>query len=170
MRIKKRSLLLLEVLIAFAIIVLCIFPLIYPHAAMAKAQKEFVQKVQLDHAVTLLYGQIYQDLLTNKIEWPDIINKRRFEVTPEDLQKFIPDYLPYKGWYQFELKSQKPPQFQDKTAYIYFLKFTFEPIKISKKNQKNSKPLEYIYQVFILRDLKAQDHSSADEESIEGKK
>jgi len=164
MRVKKHSILLLEVLIAFAIIVLCIFPLIYPHAAMAKAQKEFVQKVRLNHAITLLYGQIYQDLLANRIEWTDISNKRRFEIPPADLQKFVPEYLPYKGWYQFELKSQKPSQPQDKMAYIYTLKFTFEPVKPIKKKQKTPKPLEYNYQIFILRDLKAQDQSPADEE------
>ena len=120
-RFKRRTILLLEVLIAFAIIVLWVFPLIYPHAAMARSQREFIKKIELDHAVTLLFAQVYQDLLTNKIEWNDIESKRRFEITPQDLQKLNRwSSLPFKGYYYFEPvihkpKSQTP---QETTAYI----------------------------------------------------
>lgn len=158
--VKKRQILLLEVLIAFAIIVLCIFPLIYPHAAMARAQRQFIKKIELDQAVSHLFAQVYQDLLTNKIEWRDIESKRQFEVSSKDLEKFNNNKsMPYKGSYHFEEvihkpKSDTPPE---TIAYIYNLVFDFDPLNETKKikggNEKN--PLEYKYKIFILRDLRS---------------
>lgn len=165
MQSKRRPILLLEVLIAFAIIVLCIFPLIYPHAAMAKAQREFIKKIELDHVVTLLFAQIYQDLLTNKIEWSDIESKRKFEITPQNLQKLNHDKsLPFTGYYRFEPvihkpKSQTP---QETTAYIYDLTFKFYPQPKNKKitlKGRSKMSLKYKYKVFVLRDLRANKES-----------
>lgn len=157
---KKRPILLLEVLIAFAIIVLCIFPLIYPHAAMARAQREFIKKIELDHAVTLLFAQIYQDLLTNKIQWEDIEGKRKFEVTPLELQKLNKgSQLPFAGYYRFEPvihkpKSQTP---QETTAYIFDLVLKFHPSMEGKKIRlkgQSKKSQKYKYKIFLLRDLR----------------
>lgn len=155
MQIKKRHILLLEVLIAFAIIVLCIFPLIYPHAAMAKSQREFIKKIELDHVVTLLFSQVYQDLQTNRIPWSDIEGKRKFELLPETLKKLNDDRsLPFKGYYAFEPIIQKPKATtsQETTAYLYHVVFKFYPQIASKEKKK--KPLEYKYKIFILRDLR----------------
>lgn len=157
MQSKRRPILLLEVLIAFAIIVLCIFPLIYPHAAMARAQREFIKKIELDHVVTLLFAQIYQDLQTNKIEWSDIENKRQFELTPQDLQKLNQGKsLPFKGHYHFERMIHKPKSQtpQETTAYLYKLIFHFQSQHETKKTGRAKKPLEYNYKLFILRDLR----------------
>jgi hypothetical protein len=157
---KRRPILLLEVLIAFAIIVLCIFPLIYPHAMMAKSQREFIHKIELDHAVTLLFAQIYQDLLTNKIEWADIEGKKQFEISQQDLQKFSQGKkLPFTGSYSFKPvihkpKSQTP---QETTAYIFTLTFNFQPQYITPKMRFKSRSkagLKYKYKLFILRDLR----------------
>ncbi len=170
MYIKRHPILLLEVLIAFAIIVLCIFPLIYPHAAMARTQREFIKKIELDHVVTLLFAQVYQDLLTNKIEWGDIESKKGFEIMPQELKKLNNGRsLPYKGYYRFEQilhkpKSQTP---QETTAYLYNLIFKFSPQYASKKiGQKKpiKKSLEYKYKVFILRDLRTVKEPAKQEE------
>lgn len=167
---KRRPILLLEVLIAFAIIVLCIFPLIYPHAAMAKAQREFIKKIELNHTVELLFAQIYQDLLTNKIDWGDIENKRRFELTPQDLEKLNNNKsLPYQGHYYFEEVIHKPKAQtpQDITAYIFNVVFKFYPQYETKKTTlkgQTKKTLEYKYKIFILRDLKTAPQDSKTEE------
>lgn len=160
MQIKRRPILLLEVLIAFAIIVLCIFPLLYPHAAIARAQREFIKKIELDHAITLLFAQIYQDLLTNKIEWMDIESKKKFEVTPQDLQKLNQGKtLPFKGYYRFETVKHKPKSqtVQETNAYIYELIFKLTPqyeVKRIRLRAPSKRALEYRYKIFILRDLK----------------
>lgn len=151
---KRRHILLLEVMIAFAIIVLCIFPLLYPHAMIAKTQREFIQNIELDHAVTLLFSQVYQDLQSNRIEWGDIENGKKFEIAPQDLQKYNNDkLLPFKGSYRFKKKYQKPTNAQSSgvTAYIYQVIFTFFPSQ-KVKNGKNTS--RYIYEIFILRDLR----------------
>lgn len=157
---KRRPILLLEVLIAFAIIVLCIFPLIYPHAAMAKSQREFIKKIELDHVVTLLFAQIYQDLQTNKIEWSDIESKKIFEVSAQDLMKLNNGKsLPFKGVYSFEEVIHKPRSQtpQETTAHIFNLIFRFSPQhEVRRKGQKRAakKTQVYKYKIFILRDLR----------------
>ena len=70
--VKKRYVSLLEVLIAFALIVLCVLPLIYPHVAMFKSQKAFIRKVELDHVVNLLYAKILEKLYMNSIPWQEL--------------------------------------------------------------------------------------------------
>lgn len=159
MQITRRHILLLEVLIAFAIIVLCIFPLIYPHAAMAKSQREFIRKIELDHVVTLLFGQVYEDLQTNKIPWSAIEAKQEFEIPSLELQKLNHGRpLPFKGSYFFELEKHKPKGQtpQEIYAYIYNLHFKFQPTNGSfKMEELAEKTIHYNYQVFILRDLKS---------------
>jgi len=153
----KRPILLLEVLIAFAIIVLCIFPLIYPHAAMAKSQREFVRKIELDHAVTLLFAQIYQDLYTNRIPWPDIENNKRFEIQSQDLQKYNDNKkLLFRGIYWFEIVKHKPNAKtpQETNAYLINLNFTFYPENEKKEKEIKKKNLTYSYTLFVLRDLR----------------
>lgn len=168
---KKRPILLLEVLIAFAIIALCIFPLIYPHAVIAKAQKEFIKKIELDHAVSLLYAQIYQDLHRNKIEWSDIMSQRKFEILPEDLKKINDNKnLPFMGEYHFEQVIHKPQTPQDTTAYLFHLIFDFYPqheVRKNKEKNLSKKALQYKYTLFILRDLA---HQKSAEPSPEEKK
>lgn len=161
MRTQRRHILLLEVLIAFAIIVLCIFPLIYPHVAMAKSQREFIKKIELDHVVTLLFSQIYQDLQSNKISWQEIESKKRFELSPLDLRKQNRNKsLPFKGYYFFEEEIHKPKAQtpQESTAYIFNLVFRFYPQyenKQSKLGRRTKNFMEYRYKIFILRDLRA---------------
>lgn len=174
MQTKRRPILLLEVLIAFAIIVLCIFPLIYPHAAMAKAQREFIKKIELDHVVTLLFAQIYQDLLMNKIEWNEIENKKKFEILPQDLQKLNQGRsLPYKGYYRLESIKHKPKSPQETTAYIYELTLKFTPqfkIKKFKLGGSSKDHLEYKYQIFILHDLNKEPNKEETEKQPDEKK
>lgn len=157
LKIKHRSILLLEVLIAFAIIVMCIFPLIYPHVALVKAQKEFIQKIEIDHAVTLLFGQIYQDLHTNQIAWKDIEAKKRFELSEQDFKKFnAGKALPFKGYYYFEPLIYKPknqPK-EETSAHLMNLIIKLYP-QSSIRSRKAQKALEYKYKVFILRNPKS---------------
>lgn len=162
---KRRHILLLEVMIAFAIILLCIFPLLYPHVMIAKAQKEFIQKIELDHAVTLLFGQVYQDLLSNKIEWRDIEGMRKFDVSDEELKKYNQDrFLPFKGSYRFKKIKQKPPASQnpEATANLYEITFSFAKLNTLKNKLTKSKnnTSKYVYQVYILRDIRTEKENS----------
>lgn len=130
---KRRPFMLLEALLAFALVVLCVLPLIAPHVGMLKAERKFIQKVDLDHTVNLLYASILEQLYKNSIDW---------NVLTQGQPVPIPGY---EGHYQFKVENYKP---LDETAnyhlYLLNLTFTFE--------QKNEKPLEYLYKVFVVRD------------------
>ncbi|MBS4167333.1 MULTISPECIES: type II secretion system protein [unclassified Neochlamydia] len=155
---SRRHVLLLEVLIAFALTGLCIFPLIYPQVVIAKSQREFIKKIELDRVVTLLFAQIYQDLFTNKINWADIEEKKSFSLSAEDLKALNQQQsLPFKGSYHFEPIIHKPKKNtsqQKSTAYLIHLIFKFTS-DLTPKNKINvQQPLVYKYKIFILRDLR----------------
>ena len=145
-RFKKRPLLLLEAMIAFAIVVLCALPLLAPHFAMLRAQQAYREQLALDHAVNLFYGQIVQQLYLNQIPWDDL-QKKPLEITPKMLQEvgIIPSAFPYKGFFTFTPTNIKPPQPAKESAFLYSLDFTF--------TRPKAKPQNYHYEVFIVRKL-----------------
>lgn len=60
---KSRSLTLLEVLIAMAIVMLAAIPLLAPHVAMYREQKKLIGKIREDHAAQAQFVAFYERLL-----------------------------------------------------------------------------------------------------------
>lgn len=148
---------LLEVLIAFAIVALCAIPLISPHAVMLKAQRQFVRKMELDHAVNLLYGNVLEKLYLNKINWTELTLQNPFEITPDLLKEAHYDKpFGYSGSYVFTEDKHKPEKLGNYNLFQFTLRFTFLPdeFKNSKDELKQKNTLEYKYKVFIVRDLR----------------
>src|ERR1700733_15257578 len=109
MRVHKRPMMLLEVLIAFALIVAAVLPLLTPHLFMYKAQTEFIQKVQLDHDVNLLYGEVLQRLYLNRIPWAEL-QQNAYVIEPEMLHRtgIDPAKFRFQGGYRFKEIRCKP--------------------------------------------------------------
>jgi len=156
---KRRHQSLLEVLIAFALIVLCVLPLIYPHVAIYKAQNTFVRKIELDHVVNLLYGRVLEKLYMNTIPWNDLA-QTTFHVDGEllkEVQFNKPFY--FTGSYNFfETPSKfKPKKPENYSLHLYKLTFNFVPIEFAKGSNdvKESNLIKYQYDVFVVRDLRA---------------
>lgn len=153
----KRPLVLLEVLIAFALVVLCVLPLIYPQVFILKSEREFVDTIELDHAVNLLYGNRLQKLYLKEIDWDEIEEERRIPITDAMMKESgILREFPYKGEYQFFIIKRKPPKPEDH-LYLVRLIFSFTSTKKPKKVDNNSlvsdqsKKLTYAYDIFIER-------------------
>ncbi len=147
-KLNKRYQLLLEVLIAFALVVLCILPLIAPHVYIYQSQKRFVDKIELDHTVNLLYGQITELLYRNEIHLSDIENKKDFDVDQHLLEKIgYSKNFPFKGSYTFLEVKKKPLKVSSYHLYLYELTFTFEP------NHSGSEKLTYNYKIFLAKIL-----------------
>lgn len=154
-RIRKRQMMLLEAMIAFALVVLCAIPLIAPHTAMLKAQRQFIRKIDLDNAVNLLYASVLEQLYLNTIGWNELTH-RTFPIYKEDLQRLgFGNALGYEGSYQFHEVRHKP---NDENApyflYLFKLTFSFLPDELSKATDdvKEKNTLKYIYEVFVVRD------------------
>lgn len=124
--------LLLEVLIAFAIVALAILPLISSHVAIFKMQRNFIHSLELDHFVNRKYAEIIEKLYLSEISWSVIEGGER-----------VP--LSHKGYYQFKEILHKPKEKGPYTLYLMELNFVFP-----RKNKEN---ITYSYQIFLIRDV-----------------
>ncbi|HEV8052742.1 MAG TPA: type II secretion system protein [Parachlamydiaceae bacterium] len=153
---SRRPIVLLEVLIAFALIALCILPLIYPHVFILRSEKKFISTVELDHTVNLLYADRLQKLYQNEISWQDIENGAPIPITPAMVEAAgVSGDFPFTGTYQFIKKRQKPKDPKDKSAYVFSLEFSFmmKPGYFLEKDTKEENKFIYIYQVPVERIL-----------------
>lgn len=148
----RRYSLILEVLIAFAIIVLCILPLLYPHVGVLRAQQEMMTTVQLDHLVNLLYGKTVEKMYLNEIPWSTFHSDKPIPIDAEMIKAVgIKEEIPYKGSYRFVEVKHKPKKLEpgDKALYLYKIIYEFVPLnkkKTNNKDEENKKNKTYEYQ------------------------
>lgn len=145
----KRPFALLEVMIAFALVALCALPLVYPHVAIFKAEKQFLNDIELDHFVSLLYADTLEKLYLNEISWSTIHEGKEMIIDFTIMQSFgSKKPLPFKGTYKFVEIKHKPPKPKDKGVYLFDLIYEFVPIA-TKDGDESVKPLKYPYKVMI---------------------
>lgn len=99
---------LLEILIAMAIVVLCIIPLVSPFAWMLNAERNHTKELFLDHAISLFYVDVIKKLHMKEIAWGDIQQGKIFQV--DDLMWKENGYinpLPYRISYNFKYEDSK---------------------------------------------------------------
>lgn len=152
-KISKRPVLLLEVMIAISLIVMAAIPLIYPHIYLLKAQRHFMNKVELDHVVNLLYVDAVERMYKNEITWTSILNTLEFEVDAEDLRRIgYTKPVSFKGVYRLKDEIHKPKDEEDTPLRLYLisLDYQFYPKK-EKPTEENI--LNYHYDIFLVRDL-----------------
>ncbi len=65
-RTRKRSFLLFELLVSMALITLCLFPLVKPLAAMRRADRSYLENIQLERAAQNAFCLIKAKLYENK--------------------------------------------------------------------------------------------------------
>jgi hypothetical protein len=153
--ISKRAVSLLEVIISFAIIALCILPLIYPHIFILKSERKFIAAVELDHLASRLYADRLQKLYQNDIPWQQIESGQAMPIDASMLHDagYI-ETLPYTGTYRFVKVLQKPKKPVDKSAYLFQLEFIFieRPELFQEKDLKENNPkIVYKYSVPLER-------------------
>jgi hypothetical protein len=82
---KKASFLLIEVLIAVAIIGLCVYPLLAPHIAMAQAEIRTLERSKLERLADQTYVEIVEGLFEGYL----IHGRERQPVTWKDFTKEV---------------------------------------------------------------------------------
>lgn len=156
-KLRKRHFLLLEVLIAFAIVIFCAIPLIAPHVDMYKAQREWLDKEELDHVVNLLYADLLEKLYLNTIDWAELRAEPEVTITPQMIREAgYNKPLFFNGKYKFEIKKFKPKNEDKFNFYLFNLKMTFVPtfLKNPTTETLKAKTIEYVYTIFIVRNLR----------------
>lgn len=150
-RLTRRPVLLLEVIIAFALVALCVLPLIYPHVFILRSEREFISEVELDHRVNLLYADVMEKLYRHEIPLQDILDGKE---TPVDLSAggkiTEKGALPYTGVYRFVKFKQRGKEEDSHKAYLFKLIFTFKPAGGILEGKSN-KQLTYEYLIPIER-------------------
>lgn len=150
--IAKRPMILLEVLIALALIAMCALPLLTPHFAMLNQQKKFISTMKLDHHVHLLYIDVLERLQKNKISWNLIQDHTEIPID-EDMWVRIGEYpLPnLRGSYHFEEIKSKSNNVTNWSAYLLNLVFTFEKTHLDQKEPPSTTLRKFPYTVYVLR-------------------
>ena len=144
--VKKRPLTLLEVLIAFALIVIAIFPLVEPRVGIVRQEAQMVRVAQLNHTVNRLYGALLVQLYRNEVAI-DFITKD--EVTypfDEKLLKEAGVAATLEGMYI--LTQLKSKQKEGKGAYLFSVIFAFPGVE-----------KRWEYRVAIYREWRGDDAS-----------
>lgn len=158
---RRSSFLLLEVLIAFMLVVMCAIPLVEPHTAILTEQKRWIRTVQLDHFVNLFYAKITEQLYLNQIDWDTIVSGREVLITQDQMKELIGTPLPFQGKYFFKVKRFKPGGESLYRHYLLSLNFEF----LKKGEKKN--PLTFTYILFVVRDLSDGQLSEGSDEELE---
>lgn len=154
--IVRRPMILLEILIALAMIALCALPLITPHVAMIKEQKHFINTMKLDHYVHLIYVDILEQLHTNKIGWNVITEKTPIPLDESLIARLGETNFPkLKGYFRFHEIKHKINKSTGWSAYLLKLNIVFEPDeKLGNKTQ------EFPYTVYLLRKTEPEEETS----------
>lgn len=160
----KRPMILLEVLIALALISLCMIPLISPHVTLIQQQKRFVTTMEMDRVVNLMYVDVLERLQKNEIPWRAIQEKQALPI--DDIVERIQEKkIPLTGSFQFGEVHHKE---NDTTGWhVYELSITFT---IFPKNA--SKPLVFPFTVPVIRHVVTNDTPQDDvndEENVKPK-
>lgn len=158
-KLYKRPMLLLEVLIALALVALCSIPLLYPHVALVMQQKSFVKVMEAERTVNLMHVELLALLQQNKIPWSAIQEHQAIPI--DDLMKEMTTTIPFTGTYKFTEGKHK---FNDQTGWhVYLLTVTF-----TVGTPKQSKPYVFPYDVCLMR--KAAPAQDAPEETPDKQK
>ena len=144
----------MEVMIAFLLIIFCLVPLMYPNFVIYKEQLKMNQKIELDHTVTLLYGDLLEQLHKRTIPYEMITSKELVQIPISYATAGIDEKkFPFTGTLQARRIRQKG---QKKGSYIVALvELTYSFIK---KNSAD-KPITFTYKIPLVK-LKPQSEQS----------
>lgn len=145
---KRKHLTLIEVLIAFSIVVMSIFPLLYPHVFIFRQQSIYTQKIEMNHAVNLMFGEIYRRLYQQEIPLNDILGEREFLIDEGFLKAVGFDTKPgFSGHYYFNLVKRKTDEDKTKAAYLVDLIFNLQ-----LRGEDKEKRYHFTYSLFVYQE------------------
>ena len=155
--VQKRRLTILEVLIAFFLVVVCLLPLVFPHTAIYLAQQEFIQTIACDRIAGFVFLDVLEKLHKNEIPWEDIKNGTVFSI-PDQL--LVEHAAPFKGTYRFFPRKDKIDDDSKYAVYLFDVLIQFEnPRQKANPNpdenpEESANPCTYSYLTVMIHDPK----------------
>lgn len=148
---QKHPFLLLEVIISFALVVLCVTPLMQSPINAYRALLAQLEKLECDRIAAYTFSEIKLLLLENEIPWthmPDKISQapHRLLQPPSHLQ--IPGLYSKQVFRSYQIWVEKEKEGSQREIYrILGLRITLIP----KSQTAHSKPLKYNYLLFCQK-------------------
>lgn len=145
---QKRPFLLLEVVIAFALVALCAVPLMQSPITAYRTHLAELEKLECDRIANYTFSEIKLLLLENEIAWANMPEKiseapQHPLDPPSDIQ--IPNFYSKKVYRSYQIWVEKEKEGPQSEIYRRLgLRITLTP----KSHATKSKPLKYNYQLF----------------------
>ena len=140
----KRPFLLLEVMISFVLIVMCVLPLIYPHVALYKETASFRRWEESQKMHQLIFTAIQMKLHRNDLTWQQINSETKFALDKTFLEVLDPSLtLNEKGFYRFKIKRKKTNKNSTQGYYLFEVEITYP------EKEKNA-----VFDLFVERNAK----------------
>lgn len=143
---KKRPYLLLELLIAFALLTACLLPLTQNPLTMVGKEREMLQELELAREADLLFADVKQRLYTNKIPYEKLIPWDDKKLTPLKLELGKNYTKEFKR--EIRLRSQVEKIKKDKMGEEIRL-INVHIVFISRSKKDKQKTVKFGYKVFI---------------------
>ncbi len=99
-----------------------------PHFAMIKGQKEFINKIKINHLANLFHIKILEKLHKNEIPLSSIQDNKIFPVE----QELLKDIYGYHATYQITNEKHKKPDTNGFTVHQAIIELKFLPSKTGK--------------------------------------
>ena len=157
MVIQRRHFLLLEVLIAFAFVVIAVLPLIYPHFYIYQQQHKFIEKIDLDIAVNEAYAVIMEQLYLNQISW-DMIEQKQWMPINEQFWAKVKHHenSPFRGNFQLQIVASKENKEERYGNYLLQLNLQLFPKHTKTPTEKIENANALIYKIFVSKLFRAE--------------
>ncbi len=136
-----RHFLLLEVMIAFALVALCVIPMLRPHLYMLTQEQDFLREVELDRVVGVLYCELLvEGFYRSTIPWRSIEEEETVVIDDDRVRA-----LGYKGFYTFAIEKEKGKISEGVySLFLISITYTLTP-------SGGGAPLVYTYELFVQR-------------------
>lgn len=138
---KRHPFLILEVLIAFSIVALSLFPLLAPNLMIIQAERAFQNELEADRLADLLFAEWVENLYNNTIPWEGLTSGG---VVSLDDKALVPAGFPYSIAVKPTLKKKKENE-KGTSYYLFLFEFQFTP------KQGGLPPLSFAYNLFVER-------------------
>lgn len=130
MIISRRSFTLLEVLIAFFLIMIAMIPLIAPYPYIYKQERHFIDELEINRKASELFVDFLAKLYRKEVNFSSLRAGQKETVE-------IDSKLPYKAYYYIRFKDEH------QQLKLYQVIFQFEP------NDKANKVLKFKYDLLV---------------------
>lgn len=150
---RKLHMILLEIVIALALVALCILPLIGPHIEIVRSHLKFAKLMELDRAANLIYVDLLEQMHRNSLPFPDIKNPHVFPLNLDHLSKDKTDFPAIEASYKFTGKSKG-----NESARLYLLQLHINVKPKGASEEEASK--EFTYPVCVLRNMPTTENSA----------